>query len=135
MTTSPNPPDTIPLSGQSIQSAFTKTGLRQSTMENCITTNCYLPLIEKEKTMSMMSPEDSKGYTCETDLQNPVIYVHSPSSPEDTLPPVQSVKTTANLNGLATRPTSIIQSDMLHKSPHNLIASVMDWPKKTSKMT
>ena len=132
---SPNPLDTIPLSGPPIQSVFTKTGLRQSTMENYITTNCYSPSTLKEKTILTMLPVESSDSLSETDSLNNVIYVHSPSSPEDTLHHVMSAKTTASLNGLEIKTTLTTPSDMWHKSPHNLIASAMDWPKKTSKTT
>ena len=133
LTPYPNPLDITPSFGRLTPNAFMKTGLRQSTMENYTITNSFSPLITKEKTTLTTLPDELRDSTCETDLQNPVIYVHSPSCPEDTLPLVPSAKIIANASGSEIKTISTTPSDMWHKSPHNLIASAMDWPKRTSK--
>ena len=102
-------------------------------MESYTTTNCYLPSTKNLEMTLTTSPDVSNDYICETDSPNSVIFVHSPSKTEDTLPRAKAVKTTASSNGYKTKTTSTTPSDMWHKSPHNLIASAMDWPKKVSK--
>ena len=130
-----NLPVTSPSFGPPTLSVFTKTALRQSTMENFTITNCYSPLtVKEEKTLTTL-PDVSNDFTCVTDSPNSVIYVHSLSSPEDISLLVPSVKTIANSNGSEIKTTLTTPSDMWHKSPHNLIASAMDWPKRTSRTT
>ena len=129
-----NPPDITPFSGPPIPSVSTKMGLRQSTMESYTTINCSSPSIKSPEKISTTSPEESNVFTFETGSQKNAIYVHSPSSPEATSPLATVAKTTVNSNGLETKTTLTTPYAMSHKSPHNLIASAMDWPKRTSKM-
>ena len=128
-----NQPDTTPSYGPLIPNAITKTALRQNTMENYITINSSLPLTKNQETTLTMWPDASNVFTYETDSPKSVIYVHSPSSPEATSPLATVVKTIANSNGSETRTTSTIPLDTSHRLQNNLIASAMDWPKKTSR--
>ena len=130
-----NHPDISPSFGPLTPNASIETGLRQSTMENFTTTNYSLPLMQKEKKISTTLPEGSNDSICEIESPNNVIYVHSPSSPEDILPLAPFVKTTASLNGSEIKTTLTTPLVMWHKLPHNLIASAMDWLKRTSKTT
>ena len=129
-----NPHDITPSYGPLTPNAITKTALRQNTMENYITINSSLPLPKNQETTLTMWPDASNVFTYETDSPKNVIYVHSPSSPEATSPLATVVKTIANSNGLETKTISTIPSDTSLKLQNNLIASAMDWPKKTSRM-
>ena len=104
-------------------------------MENFTTTNSFSPLIVKEEKTLTTLPDVSNDFKCGTGSPNSAIYVHSPSSPEDILPLPPHVIITANSNGSEIKTTLTTPSDMWHKSPHNLIASAMDWPKRTSRTT
>ena len=134
LTPNHNPPDTTPSYGPLTPNAITKTALRQNTMENYITISSSLPLTKNQETTLTMWPDVSNDFTYETDSPKSVIYVHSPSSPEATSPLATVAKTIANSNGSLTKTTSIIPSDTSHRLQNNLIASAMDWPKRTSKM-
>ena len=128
-----NPQDITPSYGPLIPNAITKTALRQNTMENYITINSSLPLTKNLETILTTSQDELNAFTYETDSPKSVIYVHSPSSPEATSPLATVVKTIANSNGSEIRTTSTIPLDTSHRLQNNLIASAMDWPKKTSR--
>ena len=102
-------------------------------MDDFTITNYSLPLTTNSKTTLTTLHDESKDFTCVIDLVSPVTCVPLPLKTEDTLPVVMSANATVYSNGLATRPTSITQYDMSHKSPHSLIAKAMDWPRITSR--
>ena len=67
-------------------------------------------------------------------LTEPCHLLLSPSKQEGISLPAMYANTIVSSSGLETKTISTTPSVILHKSPHNLIASAMDWPKRTSKM-